>query len=239
MVKPYNTEKEKKEEVRDMFDNIAPKYDFLNHTLSFSIDRLWRKRVVRIVRRCHPTHILDVATGTGDLAIEMARRMRNTQVLGVDLSQEMLNVARRKVEAKGLDGRVVLEQGDAEHLSVGTGVVDVATVAFGVRNFQDLDAGLGELARTIKPGGKVVILEFSTPKNRIFGSLYGFYSRHILPGVGAAVSHDKRAYTYLPESVAEFPAPEKFIERMEQAGFKNCKARSQTFGIAQIYVGER
>ncbi len=239
MVKPYNTDKEKKEEVRDMFDNIAPKYDFLNHTLSFSIDRLWRRRVVRLVRKCRPTHILDVATGTGDLAIEMARKMRNTSVLGVDLSQEMLNVARRKVEARGLDGRVVLEQGDAEHLNVGTAVVDVATVAFGVRNFQDLDAGLGELARTIKPGGKVVILEFSTPRNRLFRALYGFYSRHILPGVGAAVSHDKRAYTYLPESVAEFPSPEAFMKRMEQAGFHNCKARSQTFGIAQIYIGER
>ena len=212
-MKPYNTDQTKKEEVREMFDNIAPKYDLLNHTLSMSIDRVWRRRVVGEVRRAKPGRILDVATGTGDLAIAMARRIRDVQVLAVDLSERMLAVA------------------DAS--------VDVATVAFGVRNFGDLGAGLRELARTIKPGGKVVILEFSRPRNRAFRALYEFYSYKILPRIGGLVSRDKRAYEYLPASVGEFPAPEEFMGMMARAGFRNCRARSQSFGIAQIYIGEK
>ena len=238
-MKPYNTDQTKKEEVREMFDNIAPKYDLLNHTLSMSIDRVWRRRVVGEVRRAKPGRILDVATGTGDLAIAMARRIRDVQVLGVDLSEQMLAVARRKIEARGLDGRIVLDRGDAERLAVADASVDVATVAFGVRNFGDLGAGLRELARTIKPGGKVVILEFSRPRNRVFRALYEFYSYKILPRIGGLVSRDKRAYEYLPASVGEFPAPEEFMAMMARAGFRNCRARSQRFGIAQIYIGER
>ena len=238
-MKPYNTDQTKKEEVREMFDNIAPKYDLLNHTISMSIDRVWRRRVVGEVRRAKPGRILDVATGTGDLAIAMARRIRDVQVLGVDLSEQMLAVARRKIEARGLDGRIVLDRGDAERLAVADASVDVATVAFGVRNFGDLGAGLRELARTIKPGGKVVILEFSRPRNRVFRALYEFYSYKILPRIGGLVSRDKRAYEYLPASVGEFPAPEEFMAMMARAGFRNCRARSQSFGIAQIYIGER
>ena len=238
-MKPYNTDQTKKEEVREMFDNIAPKYDLLNHTLSMSIDRVWRRRVVGEVRRAKPGRILDVATGTGDLAIAMARRIRDVQVLGVDLSEQMLAVARRKIEARGLDGRIVLDRGDAERLAVADASVDVATVAFGVRNFGDLGAGLRELARTIKPGGKVVILEFSRPRNRVFRALYEFYSYKILPRIGGLVSRDKRAYEYLPASVGEFPAPEEFMAMMARAGFRNCRARSQSFGIARIYIGER
>ena len=222
-----------------MFDNIAPKYDLLNHTLSMSIDRVWRRRVVGEVRRAKPGRILDVATGTGDLAFAMARRIRDVLVLGVDLSVEMLAVARRQIEARGLDGRIVLDRGDAERLAVADASVDVATVAFGVRNFGDLGAGLRELARTIKPGGKVVILEFSRPRNRVFRALYEFYSYKILPRIGGLVSRDKRAYEYLPASVGEFPAPEEFMAMMARAGFRNCRARSQSFGIAQIYIGER
>ena len=220
-VKPYNTGQTKKEEVREMFDNIAPKYDLLNHTLSMNIDRIWRRRVVRIVCRSRPHRILDVATGTGDLAIEMARRIRDVHVLGVDLSEKMLDV------------------GDAEHLRVSDASVDVVTVAFGVRNFGDLEAGLREMARTIKPGGKVVILEFSRPRNRLFRVLYEFYTYKILPRIGGMVSKDKRAYEYLPASVGEFPAPAEFMSMMERAGFRGCRARSQSFGIAQIYTGQR
>ena len=238
-MKPYNTDQTKKEEVREMFDNIAPKYDLLNHTLSMSIDRVWRRRVVGEVRRAKPGRILDVATGTGDLAIAMARRIRDVQVLGVDLSEQMLAVARRKIEARGLDGRIVLDRGDAERLAVADASVDVATVAFGVRNFGDLGARLRELARTITPGGKVVILEFSRPRNRVFRALYEFYSYKILPRIGGLVSRDKRAYEYLPASVGELPAPEEFMAMMARAGFRNCRARSQSFGIAQIYIGER
>lgn len=238
-MKPYNTEQTKKEEVREMFDNIAPKYDLLNHTLSMNIDRLWRRRVVRIVRRSGAQRVLDVATGTGDLAIDLARRIRGVQVLGVDLSEKMLDVARAKVTARGLDERIVLDQGDAEHLPLADASVDAATVAFGVRNFGDLGAGLREMARTIKPGGKVVILEFSRPRNKLFRALYEWYSYKILPRIGGLISRDKRAYEYLPASVGEFPAPEKFMEMMRQAGFTSCRAKSQSFGIAQIYIGER
>lgn len=238
-MKPYNTEQTKKEEVREMFDRIAPTYDMLNHTLSLNIDRLWRRRVVRLVRRFAPRRILDVATGTGDLAIAMARRIRGTQVLGVDLSEGMLDIARRKVAEAGLNGRVVLDAGDAERLSVSDSAVDVATVAFGVRNFGDLDAGLRDIARTLREGGRIVILEFSTPRNPLARAFYGFWNRRVLPRVGGMVSRDRKAYEYLPESIGEFPAPERFLEMMSRAGFRNCKARSQSFGIAHIYVGEK
>lgn len=238
-VKPYNDRQTKKEQVREMFDNIAPRYDLLNHTLSMNIDRLWRRRVVRIVRRAHPLRILDAATGTGDLAIAMARAIPGVRVLGVDLSERMLAAAREKVAARGLDNRIVLEAGDAEHLTLADASVDVATVAFGVRNFGDLDAGLRELARTIKPGGKVVILEFSRPRNRLIRVLYEFYSYKVLPRIGGAISRDKRAYEYLPASVGEFPAPAEFIGRLERAGFHGCRSRSQSFGIARIYTGEK
>lgn len=238
-MKPYNTDQPKKEEVREMFDNIAPNYDMLNHTLSWNIDRVWRQRVVRHVKKCKPRRILDVATGTGDLAILLARRIRGAQVLGVDLSERMLDVARRKVTARGLDERVRLDVGDAEHLDVADGVMDVVTVAFGVRNFGDLEAGLREMARTIKPGGRIVILEFSRPRNPVFRALYEFYSYRVLPRIGGMVSKDKRAYAYLPASVGEFPAPAEFREMMARAGFRNCRSRSQSFGIAQIYIGEK
>ena len=154
-----------------MFDRIAPAYDRLNHTLSFQIDKLWRRRVVRIVRRSSPRRILDVATGTGDLAIALAARIPDAHVLGIDLSEQMLEEARRKVVRRGLDERVLLEEGDAERLALGDGAVDVATVAFGVRNFGDLGTGLQELFRVIRPGGQVVILEFSTPSAPLFLSL--------------------------------------------------------------------
>ena len=226
-MKPYDTEQDKKEQVREMFDRIAPAYDRLNHTLSFQIDKLWRRHVVRIVRRMQPRRILDVATGTGDLALAMARRMRGVQVLGVDLSENMLAEARRKATACGLDERVVLSLGDAERLEVADASVDVVTVAFGVRNFGDLGAGLREIARVLKPGGKVVILEFSTPRNPLFRRVYGM------------ISKDRKAYEYLPASVDEFPAPECFMAMMREAGFKDCRARSQSLGIAQIYTGEK
>ena len=194
---------------------------------------------MRLVRRFAPRRILDVATGTGDLAIAMARRIRGTQVLGVDLSEGMLDIARRKVAEAGLDGRVVLDTGDAERLSVSDSAVDVATVAFGVRNFGDLDAGLRDIARTLREGGRIVILEFSTPRNPLARAFYGFWNRRVLPRVGGMVSRDRKAYEYLPESIGEFPAPERFLEMMSRAGFRNCKARSQSFGIAHIYVGEK
>ena len=238
-MKPYNTEQTKKEEVREMFDNIAPRYDLLNHTLSVNIDRIWRRRAVNEVRRANPRRILDVATGTGDLAIEMARRIRGVQVLGVDLSEGMLDVARRKVAARGLEERVTLEAGDAETAVAAAGSVDVVTVAFGVRNFGDLGRGLAELSRALRPGGRIVILEFSTPTMPVFGRLYDWYSHRVLPRIGGWLSHDRQAYDYLPRSVDEFPQPEEFLTILAAAGFRDCRARSQSFGIAQIYTAEK
>lgn len=219
-----------------MFDNIAPSYDRLNHILSFQIDRLWRNRVVRIVRRHTPQRILDVATGTGDLAILLARKIKGASVVGVDLSEEMLNVARRKVHSEGLDSRILLEKGDAEGLTtIASDSVDVATVAFGVRNFEDLEGGLREMHRALKPGGKIVVLEFSTPRNRLIRWVYAQYSHHLLPAIGGLISKDKQAYIYLPESVDEFPSPERFSAILESVGFSAVKRYSQSFGIAHIY----
>lgn len=238
-MKPYDTPQDKKEQVREMFDRIAPAYDRLNHVLSFQIDKLWRRRVVRIVRRMEPRRILDVATGTGDLALALARRIRGVQVLGVDLSENMLAEARRKAIACGLDERVILAPGDAERLEVADASVDVATVAFGVRNFGDMEAGLGEIARVLRPGGAIVVLEFSTPDNPLFRKVYRWYSHRLLPAVGGMVSRDRKAYEYLPASVDEFPAPGRFLEMLREAGFAACRARSLSMGIARIYIGEK
>lgn len=233
---PYNEQQTKKEQVEAMFDNIAPSYDRLNHILSFQIDRIWRSRVVRIVRKLKPQRVLDVATGTGDLAILLARKIEGAKVVGVDLSEEMLNVARRKVESAGLNERISLEKGDAEGLTtIATESVDVATVAFGVRNFEDLEGGLREMHRAIRRGGKIVVLEFSTPRNRLVRWVYAQYSHHLLPAIGGLISKDKQAYIYLPESVDEFPSPERFSEILEGVGFSDVKRRSQSFGIAHIY----
>ena len=184
-MKPYNEEQSKKEQVEQMFDNIAPTYDKLNHIMSLNIDRMWRRRVMRIVRRAKAHKIMDVATGTGDLAIAMAKRVDRTQILGVDLSEEMLAVARRKVEKQGLEERIMLEKGDAENLSmVATDSIDAVTVAFGVRNFENIELGLSELYRTLKPGGKLVVLEFSMPKNRLIRWVYSQYAHRLLPRIG-------------------------------------------------------
>ena len=235
-MKPYNEEQSKKAQVEEMFDNIAPSYDKLNHIISFNLDRIWRRRVMRIVRRAKATKIMDIATGTGDLAIAMAKRVDRTQILGIDLSEEMLAVARRKVQKQGLEERIMLEKGDAENLHmVETGSIDAATVAFGVRNFENLEGGLKEIHRTLREGGKFVVLELSVPKNRLIRWFYAQYSHRILPGIGAMISKDKQAYVYLPESIDEFPAPERFVEILKGVGFKDVKRRKQSFGVAHIY----
>ena len=205
-MKPYNQEQTKKEQVEQMFDNIAPTYDKLNHILSFNIDRIWRRRVMRIVRRSHAQKIMDVATGTGDLAIAMAKCVEGTHILGIDLSEEMLQVARTKIEKLGLSDRIEVHKGDAENLDiVESDSIDAATVAFGVRNFENLEGGLSEIYRTLKPGGKFVVLEFSIPRNRFIRWVYAQYSHRLLPRIGAMLSKDRQAYDYLPDSVEEFP----------------------------------
>ncbi len=229
----------KRDRVRLMFDDIAPTYDRLNHVLSFNIDRLWRRRVVRIVRRTGAKRILDMATGTGDLAIAMARRIRGCTVCGADLSPEMLEEARRKIVRRGLDERITLMECDAERIGLQAECVDAATIGFGIRNFEHPERGLSELFRTIKSGGHLVILEFSNPRNRLVGALYRFYSHRLLPIIGGAVSHNRAAYEYLPDSVDRFPAPEEFVRMLEAAGFTDVRRRPQSCGIAQIYIAKR
>lgn len=220
-----------------MFDNIAPTYDALNHTLSAGIDRLWRRRAVRIVAGSNPRRILDVASGTGDLALALARRMKEAKVTGADISEGMLAIAREKAGRAGLADRTEFVAGDAEALDFADGSFDAATVAFGVRNFGDIDAGLREIRRVLRSGGMLTVLELSTPRNRAVGWLYGVYAHRILPWVGGMVSKDRAAYRYLPESVDEFPAPGRFVEMMSAAGFNDCRTRSLTFGVARIYTG--
>lgn len=236
-IKPYDSAAPKTEQVRTMFDRIAPRYDLLNHTLSFNVDRLWRRRTVAVVRRDAPGRIVDIATGTGDLAIALARALPGARITGVDLSPEMLAVARRKVEARGLGERIRLEEGDAEHLALPSAEADAVSVAFGVRNFDDPLKGLRELHRLLRPGGRIVILEFSRPGNRLFRALYEWYSFRLLPFVGGLVSREKRAYEYLPASVSAFPSGEDFLALLRRAGFTACEARSQSWGIAHIYTG--
>ncbi len=229
----------KRDRVKRMFDDIAPTYDRLNHVLSFNIDRLWRRRVVRIVRHTGAKRILDVATGTGDLAIAMTRRIRGCTVCGADLSPEMLEEARRKIVRRGLDERITLMECDAERIDLQTGSVDAATIGFGIRNFEHPERGLSELFRTIKSGGHLVILEFSNPQNRLIAGFYRFYSHRLLPIIGGAVSHNREAYEYLPDSVDKFPAPDEFVRMLETAGFVDVIKHPQSFGIAHIYIAKR
>ncbi len=230
---------DKKSYVRRMFDGIAPTYDTLNHMLSFNFDRRWRRLAVKCASDGNPSRLLDVATGTGDLAITLARALPGARVDGIDISEGMLAIGRQKVADIGLDGRVSLSAGDAESMPFGDGVFDAVTIGFGIRNFADMAAGLSECRRVLKPGGWTVILEFSTPRGRIFGRLYRFYFHRILPAVGRMVSKNSYAYEYLPDSVDNFPDKLLFLRRMEEAGFVRCSARRLMRGIAYIYQGTK
>ncbi len=238
-MKPYNTHESKTAEVRNMFDNIAPTYDRLNHTLSLNIDRLWRWRTLKVVQKMQPTHILDMATGTGDLALLMARKMSNVQITGVDLSEQMLEIARQKIAKAGLSTRIQLKVGDVEQTTIASESMDVVTVAFGVRNFGNLRQGLLKLRETLRPKGHLVILEFSTPTLPLYKQLYEWYAHTILPWIGGRMSHDRQAYDYLPQSVDEFPQPQAFLQILSECGFRNTRALSQSFGIAHMYIAEK
>ena len=227
------------EQVKQMFDDIAPTYDRLNHILSLSIDKIWRNRVVRAVRRLGAKDILDIATGTGDLAIAMARKIEGTTICGADLSPEMLAVAKQKVAKAALSDRITLMEGNAEHLPLPDMSADAVTIAFGIRNFENKENCLKELRRVLRADGHLVILEFSNPKNRLIGWLYRFYSHKILPWIGGLISRNRSAYEYLPASVDSFPNPDIFSQMIESAGYKMVKRHSQSFGIAQIYIAQR
>ncbi len=239
-MKPYNKEnKTKSEEVREMFDNIAPTYDKLNHILSLNIDKIWRRNVVRIASSQNPSAILDVATGTGDLAIALSKGNPQAKVTGVDPSQGMLDVALSKVAAAGLCERITLRCDAAESLEEPDEKFDVVSVAFGVRNCGDLEGGLRQMCRTLRPGGKLIVLEFAVCENWFIAPLYRLYSKWVMPTVGGLLSRDKKAYSYLPESIEEFERPAQFIALMERCDLKECYNSPQFFGVAQIYVGEK
>ena len=235
-MRPYASTESKKEQVRTMFDSIAHRYDLLNHTLSLGIDRGWRRRVVKTVCRWRPHRVLDMATGTADLAIMLSRSCPEAHITGIDLSEEMLSIGRQKIERAGLGGRIDLQQGDAEQTGYGHEPFDVATVAFGVRNFDDLAGGLRGLYNSLRPGGLLCVLEFGLPNNPLLRSLYGFYFHRILPLLGGAVSKDKAAYRYLPLSVDEFPYGKRFADLLSGTGFSDPSVQNLMGGIAQIYT---
>jgi demethylmenaquinone methyltransferase/2-methoxy-6-polyprenyl-1,4-benzoquinol methylase len=236
-VLPYkDKESSKKQQVADMFDNISPRYDFLNHFLSLGIDIRWRKKGIKLLKEIEPKIILDIATGTGDFAIE-SLSLNPDKVIGVDISEGMLNVGRKKLKKRKLDSRISLETGDSENLPFEDNMFDAIIVAFGVRNFENLEKGLAEMYRVVRPGGKVVILEFSKPKRFPFKQLYNFYFKNILPTIGKTISKDNSAYTYLPESVKSFPDGAVFTSKLDKLGFKNTECRPLTFGISSIYTG--
>jgi demethylmenaquinone methyltransferase/2-methoxy-6-polyprenyl-1,4-benzoquinol methylase len=234
-VKPYSdSELPKKQQVEQMFDNISGNYDLLNRILSMGIDVSWRKKVVKSVQNAKPKTILDIATGTGDLAIAMAKAT-DAKITGFDLSAGMLEVGRKKVAEQKLENQIEMIQGDAENMPFADQSFDVITVAFGVRNFENLTKGLDEIYRILKPGGKFIILEFSQPEAFPMKQLYEFYSRNILPKIGKQISKDQSAYTYLPDSVKAFPYGEEMKKILKNSNFVQPFDKKLTFGIASIY----
>lgn len=238
-VAPYqDSDKNKKQQVEEMFDNIAPKYDFLNHFLSLGIDKLWRKKAVRILKKHQPKRILDVATGTGDFAIAVSK-LDVDEIVGFDLSGQMLKVGEEKVKRLSLDSLIHFKKGDSENMPFDDRTFDAITVAFGVRNFENLQNGLNEFLRVLNPGGMAIILEFSKPKYFPFKQLYRFYFFHILPLIGGMVSKDSSAYAYLPESVMAFPDDQIFLDILAKTGFSKVGQKRLTMGIATIYIAQK
>ena len=225
-----------KEYVRSLFDSIAYRYDLLNHLLSGGIDLYWRRKAIQTLVHHKPKRILDVATGTADFALA-AIRLQPEQVIGVDISEPMLEIGRKKIAQRNLTQKIRLVVGEAESLMFGANTFDAAIVAFGARNFEHLDKGLSEMYRVLVVGGKVVVLEFSKPRIFPFKQLYFFYFKNVLPFVGRIISKDKEAYRYLPETVMRFPQGEDFLERIRRIGFSSLMEQRLTFGIATIYTG--
>lgn len=235
-VKPYDQQgSTKKDEVKQMFDNIAPTYDFLNRFLSAGTDILWRKKLLSYLKKSSPASLLDIATGTGDVAFEAARFLSPETITGLDLSPGMLQVARQKAAAKGV--AITFIEGDSEHLPFSDNVYGAATVAFGVRNFENLSKGVKEISRVLQPGGGLFILEFSRPRIFPIKQVFHIYFKYLLPLIGKLKSRDARAYRYLYESVQVFPEYQEMQDILEAAGFRNCVYRPLSFGICTIYIG--
>jgi demethylmenaquinone methyltransferase/2-methoxy-6-polyprenyl-1,4-benzoquinol methylase len=236
-IKPYNQSQGKKEQVAEMFNNIAFRYDFLNSLLSLGIHKGWRKKAIAILKARQPQIILDVATGTGDFAIE-ALKTNAKKIIGVDISEGMLEMAKQKIKKLNLTDKIDLQVADAEHLPFANNYFDAITVGFGVRNFENLGNGLKDMLRVLKPGGDLVIIEFSKPKG-LFSSIYKIYFKHITPAIGKLFSKDHRAYSYLPESVEAFPYGENLCKILSACGYKNPSFQILTFGVASIYIAKK
>jgi demethylmenaquinone methyltransferase/2-methoxy-6-polyprenyl-1,4-benzoquinol methylase len=239
-VTPYDTTSEsKKNQVSRMFNNIAKYYDFLNHFLSLGIDKSWRRKAVRHLKDKPYPKILDIATGTADVAIAIADSVDCHEIIGVDIANEMLEIGRKKIAKRALNEKISLELGDSENLRFGDNTVDAVTVAFGVRNFENVAKGLMEIQRVLKPGAKLIILEFAKPQIFPFKQLYDVYFRFILPTIGKLTSKDPKAYKYLYESVQAFPGGKDFVRLLDEIGFKNTSNQSLTLGICHIYVAHK
>ena len=238
-VVPYKEDtKGKKDQVASMFNNISKNYDFLNHLLSMGIDIMWRKKAIRLLKKEQPKKILDIATGTGDFALE-ALSLRPDSITGVDISEGMLEVGRKKIKERGVENIINLQVGDSENLQFSDNTFDAVIVSFGVRNFEDLEKGLSEMYRVLKPNATVVIIEFSKPEAFPFKQIFNFYFTSILPKIGKIISKDQSAYTYLPESVQEFPNGDRFLGILQNIGFKQTRCIPLTFGISSIYLGKK
>ena len=238
-VNPYNESEGKKKQVSKMFDTIAPYYDFLNRFLSLGIDTTWRKKAIGLLKDQQPSVILDVATGTADLALEAAKQLSPDKIIGVDISVEMLAIGREKIKKKGLEKLIILEEGDSENLPFEDNTFDAITVAFGVRNFENLEKGLREMWRILREDGQLVVLEFSKPKVPPFKQLFHFYFKNILPLIGRFTSKDPRAYSYLYESVQAFPEGDQFLNILAKTGYKSNQCIPLTLGICSIYTGKK
>lgn len=238
-IKPYNKEGKKSELVEEMFDNIAPAYDKLNHTLSMGIDRCWRKKAIRTLRPFHPKRMMDVATGTGDFAILACRELQPDSLTGIDISEGMMNVGREKVKQARLSDKITFAREDCTCLSFADGSFDAVTVAFGIRNFEGLDKGLSEMCRVLVPGGHLVILELSTPDRFPMKQLFGIYSKVVIPLIGKCISKDNSAYTYLPQSIRAFPQGEVMQEVIRKAGFSEVRFKRLTFGTCTLYTATK
>ena len=240
IVKPYQEQESgKREQVELMFNNISPKYDLLNRVLSLGIDKIWRKQALNLLKQDAPSFILDVATGTGDLAIEAATRLKPKAIIGIDIAENMLAIGREKISKKQLDKIITLQKGDSEKIAFDDNIFDAVVVSFGVRNFQNLEVGLTEIYRVLKPGGSVMVLEFSKPQKAPFKQVYQFYFKNILPTVGKMISKDSSAYTYLPDSVNAFPDGKAFCSILEKIGFSIQHYKPFTFGVCTAYVGKK
>ena len=233
-ITPYNSKESKKEQITRMFDNIAKSYDLLNRTLSFGIDKFWRKKAVQQIPN-NAKKILDIATGTADLAISTAKHT-NAEIIGVDISKEMLKKGRKKIKRKKLNNIITLQIGDAENLKFNNSMFDAITVGFGVRNFENIEKGLKEIYRVLKEQGSLIIIEPSIPKRSPLKEFYNLYFKYIVPKIGSLISKDNNAYAYLPSSVEAFPAMKEFMLKLKKIGFKKIEHKSLSLGVVSIYT---